>query len=238
MSEDRPKLPIVARAKGYAVGYGKPPESTRFKPGQFGNPKGRPRGAKNKTPRLNEERLKEIVLKEAYREITVRDGSRNVSVPMAQAVVRALAVNAAKGQNRAQRLFAEMLSTTERQNKALANEWLETAITYKVEWERELAERDRLGVTHLPPPLPHPDQVIIDMNTGEARIQGPMTKEDVERLEHWTSKRNSWVEEVAMLTEELKTVTDDKVRALMQADFDQARKLVEIIDRALMQIGY
>jgi Family of unknown function (DUF5681) len=26
----------------YAVGYGKPPKSTRFKPGQSGNPKGRP----------------------------------------------------------------------------------------------------------------------------------------------------------------------------------------------------
>jgi hypothetical protein len=31
----------------YAVGYAKPPSNTRFKPGQSGNPLGRPRGAKN-----------------------------------------------------------------------------------------------------------------------------------------------------------------------------------------------
>src|SRR5262249_33332635 len=31
----------------YDVGYGKPPEYTRFKPGQSGNPKGRPKGVRN-----------------------------------------------------------------------------------------------------------------------------------------------------------------------------------------------
>jgi hypothetical protein len=31
----------------YEVGYGKPPEHTRFQPGQSGNPKGKPKGAKN-----------------------------------------------------------------------------------------------------------------------------------------------------------------------------------------------
>jgi len=31
----------------YDVGYGKPPQHTRFKPGQSGNPKGKPKGAKN-----------------------------------------------------------------------------------------------------------------------------------------------------------------------------------------------
>lgn len=38
------------RRKGdepYAVGYGKPPRDTRFKPGQSGNPKGRQKGAKS-----------------------------------------------------------------------------------------------------------------------------------------------------------------------------------------------
>jgi hypothetical protein len=32
---------------GYAVGYGKPPRHTRFKPGQSGNPKGRQKGNKS-----------------------------------------------------------------------------------------------------------------------------------------------------------------------------------------------
>lgn len=37
-----------------AVGYGKPPRATRFKPGQSGNPKGRPRGSKNESTILKE----------------------------------------------------------------------------------------------------------------------------------------------------------------------------------------
>lgn len=31
----------------YKVGYGRPPEHTRFKPGQSGNPRGRKKGSKN-----------------------------------------------------------------------------------------------------------------------------------------------------------------------------------------------
>lgn len=31
----------------YAVGYGKPPKQSQFKPGQSGNPRGRPKGSKN-----------------------------------------------------------------------------------------------------------------------------------------------------------------------------------------------
>ena len=48
MKEDKPKLPIVSPDARYEVGYGKPPEASRFKPGRSGNPKGRPRGSKNK----------------------------------------------------------------------------------------------------------------------------------------------------------------------------------------------
>ena len=90
--------------------------------------------------------MKSILLDEAYRTIKVNEGSGQITVPMAQAVIRSLAVNAVKGNQRAQRLFTELLFTTERENKRLHDEWLDVAITYKVEWERELERRERLGI--------------------------------------------------------------------------------------------
>jgi hypothetical protein len=238
MTKDKAKLPAVRAGANYDVGYARPPKSSRFKPGTSGNPKGRPRGAKNKRPALNDERLKSIIIDEAYREITVRDGNRNVSVPMAQAVVRALAVNAAKGQHRAQRLFAEMLSSTERQNKAMADAWLSTAMDYKIEWDRELQRREALNITDLPPPLPHPDQVKIDMNTGTAWIEGPATKDQVAQLELWEGRHQAFTDELTDLREALAEEADDSVRTILETDIAQVEKTVGIIRELLGRIGY
>jgi hypothetical protein len=39
--------PADSDANGYAVGYAKPPENTRFQPGRSGNPAGRRKGLRN-----------------------------------------------------------------------------------------------------------------------------------------------------------------------------------------------
>jgi uncharacterized protein DUF5681 len=238
MKSPKLKLPAVQEKPSYDVGYGKPPSDTRFRSGQSGNPKGRPKGAKNKKPALNEERLKDIILEEAYRNITVRDGHRNVSVPMAQAVVRSMAVNAAKGQHRAQRLFAELLSSTERQNKALADEWLNTAMDYKIEWERELQRCEELGITNLPPPLPHPDQVKINMNTGMAHVVGPVTKEQVAQIEMWRERRQDFEDELEDVEAMLKRARKPERIAFLQEEKRQVERVLEIIGGLLDKLEW
>jgi len=48
------KSPPSDRKQDYEVGYGKPPKSAQFKPGQSGNPRGRPKGNRNAKNLLRE----------------------------------------------------------------------------------------------------------------------------------------------------------------------------------------
>ncbi|MFZ3585575.1 DUF5681 domain-containing protein, partial [Loktanella sp. DJP18] len=159
-------------------------------------------------------------MEEAYRAITVRDGDRNVTVPMAQAILRSLAVNAVKGQHRSQRLFSELLASAERQEKALQDEWMETAITYKVEWERELERRARLGITTAPEPLPHPDHVIIDLRRGTVNVVGPATKEEKAEYDVWVARKADFEQELVACHEVLETETDPAIRKLLEDDIE------------------
>lgn len=223
---------LVPRAD-YEVGYGKPPKATRFKPGQSGNPKGRPKGAKNKHAFSDVERMKDIILDEAYRDISVNEGDGRVTIPMAQAVIRSLAVNSAKGQHLAQRLFTELLTSTERSRAALKTEIFETAFDYKKNWERELARRDVLGITDLPPPLPHPDHVILDIRSGTVRLVGPATKEEQVKWEAMLDQKATLEECIAELIELNEIITDPQIIEENQRCIDLGTERLQQIERRL-----
>lgn len=168
---------IPAGPTDYEVGYGKPPVASRFAKGRSGNPSGRPKGARNKVPAAHEERLKTIILEEAYRDIKINDGDRQVSVPMIRAIVRAMAMGAAKGQPRAQTLFTTLLATIEQERAARHEELLEATMEYKLHWEKEIARREKLG--REPPDLPfHPNQIAIDLVHGTVGLRTPTPEEE------------------------------------------------------------
>lgn len=77
---------------GYAVGYGKPPRSTRFKPGLSGNTKGRPKNSKN---------LKTLIRQALTAKISIREGSSNRRVSKLEGVVLRQLDSALKGEDRA-----------------------------------------------------------------------------------------------------------------------------------------
>ena len=166
-----------ADAKPYEVGYSKPPTATRFQPGVSGNPVGRKKGSKNKPPGMHEERLQEIFLAEAYRDIKISDGNgKTITVSMAEAVTRSIFVNAAKGHSRAQKLVTEHMARIERERKASYGEYMQLMMKRKVDGEAELERRKRLDITDLPDILPHPDHIIINFDAGTVEVVGPRDK--------------------------------------------------------------
>lgn len=76
------------RNPDYRIGYGKPPEETRFQKGKSGNPRGRPAGSKNLS----------TVIQEALAEtVVVIEGGRRVKKTKLEVAFAQLANKAASG---------------------------------------------------------------------------------------------------------------------------------------------
>lgn len=81
------------------VGPGKPPKHSQFKPGQSGNPTGRPKGSKN---------LATLLEKEMNRKITITENGKQKRITCAQAISRRLVTESVKGNSR---LLGQLLKT-------------------------------------------------------------------------------------------------------------------------------
>jgi hypothetical protein len=125
-----PKKPAGA----YEVGYGRPPRAHQFKPGQSGNPRGRPKGQPS---------LSEVVLREAARLVSVKTPDGVIRIPKREAIVRKLINRALEGDFAALRLLLPFLSPAEPYgDEAQAGESDEVALTDAETIARML---DRLG---------------------------------------------------------------------------------------------
>ncbi|EIG58431.1 DUF5681 domain-containing protein [Bradyrhizobium sp. WSM1253] len=82
----------MAKKSDKGSGYGKPPQHTRFEPGQSGNPRGRPKGSLNFTTDL-----KTVLLAP----VAVNDGGRSRRVTTQKAALLRLREKALKGDVRA-----------------------------------------------------------------------------------------------------------------------------------------
>jgi hypothetical protein len=74
--------------KDYKIGKGRPPQHTRWTPGKSGNPRGRPKGAKN---------LLTIFLEALSQTLKIQENGKIRSITVREAIVKRLINEALKG---------------------------------------------------------------------------------------------------------------------------------------------
>jgi hypothetical protein len=111
----------------YDVGYCKPPAHTRFKPGQSGNPTGRPKGSPN---------LKTLFHKILNEQISLQEGSQTKKISKGEALVRSLVIHALKGDTRAVMTLLRIAEATGEFENEIKNEPL------TIQWQTASEEDD------------------------------------------------------------------------------------------------
>jgi uncharacterized protein (UPF0216 family) len=104
---------LADKQHDYEVGYGKPPRHTRFRKGQSGNPRGRPRGSKNLKTLLSEA-LNEPVI------VTEEGGRRKIT--KREAIITQLVNRSASADFRAIKILLDMVRDIESQTELASAE--------------------------------------------------------------------------------------------------------------------
>lgn len=93
----------------YEVGYGKPPKEHQFKPGQSGNPKGRP---KHKTELESQRDMRAILMQAAMTPVTTTIDGRRTKIPALEAVYLKMFAKAIEGDGPSMRFAHKLANET------------------------------------------------------------------------------------------------------------------------------
>lgn len=189
-------------SKPYDVGRGKTPVHSRFKPGQSGNPAGRPKGSKNKRTVGHSDRLAQIILAEADREVPIKENGEAVKIPVAKAVMRSVIANSLKGVAKSQQIFFDATRHAAKHEDGRRYALLEAAVNYK-ENCRIIAENCEKADVPCPEFFPDPDHIKIDTETGEVSVIGPLTRDDHAEEIRYAALRKAFFEELSRFTQDI-----------------------------------
>jgi hypothetical protein len=218
----------------YEVGYAKPPAEHRFQKGRSGNPQGRPKRSKNKPKPFDpgHQPTDNLILEEAYRPVTIREGDKVIELPAIQAAMRSLAISAMKGSRLSQRALAELVREVEDRKADELRRMMENAFDYKQKWTAEIERCRRHGLED-PTPIPHPDDIIIDMRTGHVRTEGPLDELEKRAWDERLARRAEAQSEVNAFAEKYRRATSKKSKIMWQLEWHFEQRIFDIINDSM-----
>jgi hypothetical protein len=214
------------------VGYGRPPKAAQFKPGQSGNPNGRPKGAKTRRFAGGGYGLHDALLAECERTIVVREGDKTLKITQLQAILRRMMIMSMQGEPQTMRMVLRWVEQLQRADQHRNERFMEQMFKYKVDAEREVRRRQDRGITDMSDIVPHPDHIDVDFVTGDVLISGPMSPteaaaiaaghEDLQAMRQALAELDKLVLETQSADQrkalaELRLDVEAKVRALSEA---------------------
>lgn len=156
------------------AGYGKPPKRHQFKKGRSGNPNGRPKGKKNRYLTGSGD-FHKMILRVVTAEINVSDGGAIVSMAIMEAAMKTLMAKAAKGDVHAFRTLEKLLTGSSEKLEQNKREGILAFKSYPKDWmhryRKEFKPADPFSI-----PLPHPDHLEMDYETGDIFCNGPFDR--------------------------------------------------------------
>jgi Family of unknown function (DUF5681) len=111
------------KKRDYEVGYGKPPQRIQFKPGQSGNPRGRPRDAKN---------LSTLVHEALNEQVIVTENGHRGKISKRRAIVTQLVNRSAQADLKATQILLAIVQDIERRREMEPNETIFDAADEKI----------------------------------------------------------------------------------------------------------
>ncbi|MBL8570270.1 MAG: hypothetical protein JNK84_14470 [Phreatobacter sp.] len=227
--KDKPPEPEEPKGdQDEAVGYCRPPRAHQFKPGESGNKSGRPKRQAPVVSKL-EQRHRQLVLDELYRLVPIKEGDKTVRVPALAAMVRGQWAAGIKGSRLSAKLMIDLIKEIERESAAAQAELVKTLVDMKQKGMAKQRAAQRAGE-----PEPdfdiYPEDISIDMETGEATFRDPAIRKLDEQYSRIT-------EEVEAAGKRLKKAPKDKKLQLqLKLEIERLEGQRELVSERYMKL--